>query len=157
MTSDATKPGKPMKPGEFQGHVNINPPPNASGRTFEFRIVEKSSAGIIGWDAIELATKTQFPANASGPYMAVEYREITDYLKSQGIPFDVKYQLGSDSINPPTWTFVRGSTTVLVHEIARTMFRLARFPCPSGLHTVYIASRVSRLASRDAARVDSAR
>jgi hypothetical protein len=92
---------------------------------YEFRIEETSRNGYIAWDAIETKTGTRFPVNASIPYTAGTFPEITEYLESQGVEFLVSYLDSSrDSLNGTTWSYVRGSNKVTVHDIPRTIFRI---------------------------------
>lgn len=92
---------------------------------FEFKIEETQRGGYIAWDAIDAKTGNRFPVNATQPYMAGTFPEITEYLKSQGTNFTVTYlDSGRDSLSGTTWTFSRGNDKVTVHDIPRTILRI---------------------------------
>lgn len=92
---------------------------------FEFKIVETKRDGYIAWDAINVKTGDRFPVNATEPYTAGTFPEITEHLKSQGTDFTVAYlDPGRDSLSGTTWTYSRGNAKVTVHDIPRTLFRL---------------------------------
>lgn len=96
--------------------------------SYEFQIEEVKRDGYIAWDAIEVASKTRFPVNASEPYAAGSFPEITAYLKEQIVDFQVAYsELHKDSFNGATWRYVRGGTEVVVHDIPRTILRIGAF------------------------------
>lgn len=93
--------------------------------TFEFQIVEVKRDGYIAWDAVDAKTGNRFPVNASEPYTAGTFPEITEYLKSQCTNFNIAYLDSSrDSLTGTTWTYSWGNNKVTVHDIPRTIFRL---------------------------------
>jgi len=93
--------------------------------SIEFRIEETTREGYIAWDAIESISGDRFPVNASVPYKAGTFPEITDYLMDRGIDFQVSYlDSGSDSLNDTTWEYVRGNHRVIVRDIPRAIFRI---------------------------------
>lgn len=92
---------------------------------FEFKVEETKRDGYIAWDAIDANTGNRFPVNASEPYTAGTFPEITEYLRSKGTNFTVAYVDSSrDSLTGTTWTYSRGNNKVTVHDIPRTIFRL---------------------------------
>jgi hypothetical protein len=92
---------------------------------FEFNIEEIKRDGYIAWDAVDAKTGDRFPVNASAPYTAGTFPEITEHLKSQGIEFQVAYLDSSkDSLAGTTWSYIRGGNKVTVHDIPRTIFRI---------------------------------
>ncbi|MEL1266063.1 hypothetical protein [Pseudoxanthomonas putridarboris] len=92
---------------------------------FEFKIEEVTRDGYIAWDAVDAKAGIRFPVNASAPYTAGTFPEITDYLKSQGADFVVTYLDSSrDSLTGTTWVYTRGSDKVTVHDIPRTIIKI---------------------------------
>lgn len=92
---------------------------------FEFKIVETNRDGFIAWDAVDESTGDRFPVNASEPYTAGTFPEITAYLQQRGIDFTVVYlDSGRDSLSGTTWTYSRGNDKVIIHDIPRTIFKL---------------------------------
>jgi len=92
---------------------------------FEFKIEETTRDGYIAWDAVDIKSKHHFPVNASEPYTAGTFPEITEYLRSQGGDFTVAYlDSDRDSLSGTTWTYLRGNDKVTVYDIPRTIFRL---------------------------------
>ena len=93
---------------------------------FEFKIEETKRNGYIAWDAIEISSGHRFPVNASVPYKAGTFPEITDHLKTLGASFTVAYLDSSrDSLSGTTWEYVRGNDRVIVHDIPRTIIRIS--------------------------------
>lgn len=92
---------------------------------FEFKMEEAMRNGYIAWNAIDSRTGDRFQVNASAPYKAGTFPEITEHLRSQGVDFLVAYlDSHKDSLTGTTWSYVRGGNKVTVHDIPRTIFRL---------------------------------
>jgi len=93
--------------------------------SYEFQIEEVKRDGYIAWDAIEITSGHRFPVNASEPYIAGNFPEISVYLGGRGHDLQVTYsELHKDSFNGTTWRYIRGGAEVVVHDIPRTIFSI---------------------------------
>lgn len=75
--------------------------------------------------AVEKVSRHRFPVHASQPYIAGSFPEITHYLNTLGINFEVMCRNSRhDSFNGKAWAYVHNDIKIVVHDVPLTLLRI---------------------------------